>query len=164
MKKFISIKVGVLLFLFCFMSILIYNEYRTYENTFEKEETLLTLKGIQVQKEVLSPLTKMSKSAGRDHIQLKMRYGYLSSLEIENLGSNYSEFNTGLLVEFEDEIETQKWLELNAYKYGFILRYPEEKEEKTNKRSNTIYRYVGVEISNLMQKENLCYEEYLERE
>ena len=36
--------------------------------------------------------------------------------------------------------------------------------KKTKKISNTIYRYVGVDISTMIKEQNLCYEEYLERE
>ena len=165
MKKNFFLKVGILFGVFCFMSILIYKEYADYQKTFERD--LVTFNEIQVQKEVLSSLTKMSKSAGRDHIRLKVRYGYLSLEEIQHLGNLYEEFQTGFLIEFDFQNEEEKmkqWLEENAYKYGFILRYPKEKEEKTKKISTTIYRYVGVDISTIMQEQHLCYEEYLERE
>ncbi len=55
-----------------------------------------------------------------------------------------------------------KWLVANAHKYGFILRYPEDKTEITG----TIYqpwhwRYVGVTAATEMKEKNLCLEEYL---
>lgn len=55
-----------------------------------------------------------------------------------------------------------KWLVNNAHKYGFILRYPEDKTDVTG----IIYqpwhwRYVGIEVANEMKSNNLCLEEYL---
>ena len=55
-----------------------------------------------------------------------------------------------------------KWLVNNAHKYGFVLRYPEDKTEITG----IIYqpwhwRYVGIDVANEMKSNNLCLEEYL---
>ena len=55
-----------------------------------------------------------------------------------------------------------KWLVENAHKYGFVLRYPEDKTDITG----IIYqpwhwRYVGVDVANEMKSNNLCLEEYL---
>lgn len=55
-----------------------------------------------------------------------------------------------------------KWLVNNAHKYGFVLRYPEDKTDITG----IIYqpwhwRYVGIEVANEMKSNNLCLEEYL---
>lgn len=60
----------------------------------------------------------------------------------------------------ENQIET-KWLFENAYKYGFILRYPKGKEEITGyKFEPWHYRFVGLELANLLQEENITLEEY----
>ncbi|MDD3392388.1 MAG: M15 family metallopeptidase [Bacilli bacterium] len=81
--------------------------------------------------------------------------------------ADYSEFTTGLAIRFskqneDEEGEMLTWLENNAYKYGFVLRYPEDKEDITNVsyRKNQ-YRYVGVSAANEMYDQNLCLEEYL---
>ena len=57
-----------------------------------------------------------------------------------------------------------KWIYENMYKYGFILRYPNDKEQKTgfNGKTRVHLRYVGYEHAYYMQKNNLCLEEYLE--
>lgn len=54
------------------------------------------------------------------------------------------------------------WLTQNAQKYGFILRYPEDKTEITG----IIYqpwhwRYVGVEAAEKIKASNQCLEEFL---
>ena len=56
-----------------------------------------------------------------------------------------------------------EWLMKNSYKYGFILRYPENKEEITN----TIYepwhyRYVGKTAAKEIYERQICLEEYLQ--
>lgn len=60
----------------------------------------------------------------------------------------------------EDQKET-KWLFENAHKFGFILRYPEGKEEITGYRYEPWhYRYVGKELAEKLYKQNLTLEEY----
>ena len=55
------------------------------------------------------------------------------------------------------------WLDHNAYKYGFIKRYPENKIEITGENNEPWhYRYVGVDAALEMQKKGLCLEEYIE--
>ena len=52
----------------------------------------------------------------------------------------------------------------NAYKYGFILRYPKGKETITGYTYEAWhYRYVGKEIAGQMRKENLTFDEYYMR-
>lgn len=59
--------------------------------------------------------------------------------------------------------EVYDWLEKNAYKYGFIYRYPPDKEEITGvKNERWHYRYVGKAAAAEIYKRGLCLEEYLE--
>lgn len=56
-----------------------------------------------------------------------------------------------------------EWLMKNSYNYGFILRYPEDKEQITN----TIYepwhyRYVGKTAAKEIYERRICLEEYLQ--
>lgn len=79
-----------------------------------------------------------------------------------------SEHNAGLAMDicsleqnFEDTEEFE-WLCENAADYGFILRYPEDKQDITQ----IIYepwhwRYVGVEAAREMKASGQCLEEYL---
>ncbi len=47
-----------------------------------------------------------------------------------------------------DSTAQAKWLSENAYKYGFILRYPKGKTDKTGyKYESWHFRYVGVELA-----------------
>lgn len=53
------------------------------------------------------------------------------------------------------------WLTENAYKYGFILRYPEDKQDTTGVKDNNHFRYVGVPHAEYMYSNNMCLEEYI---
>lgn len=86
----------------------------------------------------------------------------------------FTELNTGLAFDFgifPKNGQSQKfdgsgdysWIENNAAYYGFVLRYPEDKEDITGvKYDVTHYRYVGLPHSAVMKQKNLCLEEYLE--
>lgn len=57
-----------------------------------------------------------------------------------------------------------RWLQKNAWRYGFILRYQKGKEAITGVRAEPWHlRYVGVPHAEIMQHENLCLEEYLQK-
>ena len=82
----------------------------------------------------------------------------------------YSEHQTGLAFDvmtststtetFENTKEYE-WLKNNAYKYGFILRYPKDKEDITGYAYESWhYRYVGKEIAKKIKEENITYDEY----
>ena len=56
-----------------------------------------------------------------------------------------------------------RWLERNAYKYGFVKRYPKSKTSITHiKHEPWHYRYVGKKAALKMHQKNLCLEEYVE--
>ena len=60
--------------------------------------------------------------------------------------------------------EVYTWLAENAYKYGFILRYPMGKQEITGTSYEPWhYRYVGVEAARKIYEQQICLEEYMER-
>lgn len=57
-----------------------------------------------------------------------------------------------------------EWLMKNAHKYGFVLRYPDEKFAVTGMAARPWHwRYVGTDAANEMKSQNLCLEEYLEK-
>lgn len=81
-----------------------------------------------------------------------------------------SEHQLGLSVDINadtDKCSSEKvyqWLDENAYKYGFVKRYPEDKTDITEISNEPWhYRYVGTTVAKIMKEENLCLEEYLEK-
>lgn len=79
-----------------------------------------------------------------------------------------SEHNAGLamdicsLYESFENTDEFRWLSENAADYGFILRYPKDKQDITK----IIYepwhwRYVGVDAAKAMKASGQCFEEYL---
>ncbi len=80
----------------------------------------------------------------------------------------YSEHETGLAADINskdgDSRELYTWLEDNSYKYGFILRYPQEKEDITGiEYEPWHYRYVGTEAAEYIYHNDMTLEEYLMR-
>ena len=83
----------------------------------------------------------------------------------------FSEHQTGLALDIFSKSNTNKntfkdtpeakWLKENAYKYGFILRYPEEFEEITGITFEPWhYRYVGKDIAKYIYENNITFDEY----
>ncbi|SDX94328.1 D-alanyl-D-alanine carboxypeptidase family protein [Paenibacillus sp. CF384] len=85
------------------------------------------------------------------------------------LPAGYSEHNLGLSLdigstqaEMSQALEG-KWLKKNAWRYGFILRYPEDKTAVTGIEFEPWhFRYVGLPHSAVMEKKNFALEEYLD--
>ena len=60
------------------------------------------------------------------------------------------------------DTEAYAWLSEHCWDYGFILRYPEDKQDITRIHFEPWhYRYVGVEHAQFMRDHNLCLEEYI---
>lgn len=83
--------------------------------------------------------------------------------------AGYSEHQTGLAIDVNtidmtfDNTSESAWLRENAYKYGFIIRYPKGKEEITGYMYEPWHiRYVGKELSNKLYKDGsyITLEEY----
>ena len=79
-----------------------------------------------------------------------------------------SEHHLGLAVDFNnvdegfENTKAYKWLLENASDYGFVLRYPKEKEDITGiEYEPWHWRYVGPEHAKKMKEQNLCLEEYV---
>jgi D-alanyl-D-alanine carboxypeptidase len=67
------------------------------------------------------------------------------------------------MMESIEGTDVGQWLMENAYRYGFILRYPADKVDFTGiSYEPWHYRYVGVEVATYCYDNNLCLEEYAE--
>ena len=151
-----------------------------------------TVNDIEVAEVAATDLEEMLEAAANQNITLALKSGYVSYEEQQVLYENklaeyqsnpdftqvraeaaaanevppggMSESQTGLLVEFDvTDDEERQWLENNCVYYGFVLRYPKNKEEITSKEYNaSLYRYTGKENSVKMRSFGMCLEEYNE--
>lgn len=112
---------------------------------------------------------------------LYVRIAYLKDPDFASLAAEnipvcafgcLDEHQSGLSLDvyfFEHEYEAfigfpaSVWLGENAHRYGFIQRYPEGKEDRTNVRAVPWhYRFVGLPHAEIMFNNNLTLEEYLD--
>ena len=144
--------------------------------------------GHQIKEEVLDHYLDMAYAAKKEGLTLIVTSSYRDYDFQKTLYNNYvnkngkkdadrfsarprhSEHELGLALdivtynttmdEFE-QTEEFRWLNENAYKYGFILRYPKEKEHITGyKYEPWHYRYVGVEYAKKIYDEGITFDEY----
>ncbi len=67
------------------------------------------------------------------------------------------------LIDEQEDMPAQKWLMEHCQDYGFILRYPKDKEDVTEIIYEPWhYRYVGKEHAATIMSNGICLEEYLE--
>lgn len=118
--------------------------------------------------------TQDQKDIMNERIQQYQDEGY-SRGEAKKLAKEYvaepgtSEHELGIAVDINADTSkcssdvVYTWLANNAYKYGFIKRYPDNKIEITGVNNEPWhYRYVGGDAALEMQKKGLCLEEYIE--
>lgn len=83
----------------------------------------------------------------------------------------FSEHQTGLAIDITSiqnptsnqftNSEEYEWLKNNSYKYGFILRFPEGKENITGYSTESWhFRYLGVDMATKVYNSGLTYDEY----
>ena len=118
-------------------------------------------------------LAEFASKTGNSNVQLRHAYRTLEEQEGKDILPGHSDHHTGLGVALKYEKDgtaydlaldsEYDWLYKNCHKYGFIVRYPDEKADVTGiEEYNYYFRYVGVAHATYMEKEDLCLEEYLE--
>jgi len=135
---------------------------------------------VQLSAEVAEKFSEMIQAArqdGVDHFMVNSGFRDFSEQEqlFQEMGPAYalppghSEHNLGLSLDIGstlmkmEEAPEGEWLEDNAWKYGFILRYPKDKTDVTGIQYEPWhFRYVGLPHSAIMDDRNLALEEYLD--
>ena len=139
-------------------------------------------------KDANDAFVEMCESAKKDGIYIYSGSSYRSYSYQNNLYNNrvkndgldyadktaakagYSEHQTGLAIDItnkeyeylEDDMKEYTWLINNSYKYGFILRYPKDKENITGYAYEPWhFRYITTDVATILKEKNLTYEEYL---
>lgn len=138
-----------------------------------------------VNKEAYGMLQQMQSEAKKYGHSLYLASGFRSYYDQKYIYNNYvkefgqtvtdtfsarpghSEHQTGLAFDvgwIDDrfgDTECGKWLAVNAYKYGFIIRYPKGKEHITGYKYEPWHiRYLGVELATKVYNSGLTLEEY----
>ena len=79
----------------------------------------------------------------------------------------YSEHELGTAIDvsnvwyIEEGDEEYNWIKKNAWKYGFIMRYPKNKEDITKYAAEDWHiRYVGVKTATLIHNKGITLDEY----
>lgn len=135
---------------------------------------------IQLSEDLAHQFMNMVESAQKDGVDhFLISSGYRSVDKQKELykekGSKYalpagaSEHNLGLSLDIGSSLTEMnkapegKWLKENAWKDGFILRYPEDKVNITGiEYEPWHFRYVGLPHSAIMYEKNMTLEEYLD--
>ena len=140
-------------------------------------------------KEAFETLSEEAKKEGMNIIAMSSYRSYEYQVDLYNryvetdgkeaadtysARAGYSEHQTGLAVDVYnkelpytsfEQTEEFTWMEENAYKYGFILRFPKDKVNITGYQYESWhYRYVGQEVAEYIHKNNLTLEEYYVKE
>ena len=140
-----------------------------------------------MQQEAATALEELFQNAKQNNITLIGSSAYRSYQTQVNIynkyyrqkGSSYtkqyvatpgeSEHQTGLAIDvtnpsrcFDKTSVEAQWIDNNAYKYGFILRYPENKEDVTGYNYEPWHiRYVGKDVAKKIYINSETLEEYL---
>ena len=149
-------------------------------NEFAKDE-------IYLNNECATYYIKMALDAKEMGYNLRIISAYRTLEYQENLYNNYvkqdginvadtysarpgfSEHHTGLAIDIDNTIlsytnfENTKefdWVINNAYKYGFILRYPKKEDITGYIYEPWHFRYVGIEAASYIHEHNITFEEY----
>ncbi|MBY6273299.1 MAG: VanY-A/VanY-F/VanY-M family D-Ala-D-Ala carboxypeptidase [Bacillaceae bacterium] len=136
-------------------------------------------KNIYLSKEVAQKFSEMVNDAekeGVNHFLIVSGYRTFSEQNklYEEMGpsyalpAGYSEHNSGLALDVGSSLTKMerapegKWLKENAWKFGFILRYPKDKTDVTGIQYEPWHiRYVGFPHSAIMKEKNFALEEYM---
>ena len=120
-------------------------------------------------------LTDFCTATGRDNVQVRDAYRSKEDQEGKSIPVGHSDHHTGLgvsLMYTKDGMmpaydlsldSAYNWLFENCHKYGFVIRYPDDKADITGVSDyNYYFRYVGVAHATYMKANGLCMEEYIE--
>ncbi len=121
------------------LTLIINSSYRSYEDQDELYERYKRNKGADYADSIAA------RPGFSEH-----QTGY--AIDIITYGANADTF---------EEYDEFRWLQDNAYKYGYILRYPKDKEYITGyDYESWHYRYVGKTAAKYIHDNNITFDEY----
>ena len=137
-------------------AILVNKENKIKDSFYKYLELVEIDNNLKVEKETYENYLKLKEYLKENNIEISINKAYIDR-EIEE-----SEFNTALALSIEMDSNYYNELHNILHKFGFILRYPKEKENITGYEYNpTHIRYVGNVISKIIYENSWTLEEYL---
>ena len=137
-------------------AILVNKENKIKDSFYKYLELVEIDNNLKVEKETYENYLKLKEYLKENNIEISINKAYIDR-EIEE-----SEFNTALALSIEIDSNYYNELHNILHKFGFILRYPKEKENITGYEYNpTHIRYVGNVISKIIYENSWTLEEYL---
>ena len=143
---------------------------------------------LKLRKDAYEAFKEMFNAAKKDDITIILNSGYRTYEEQKSVYDEYkntkgeefadgiaarpdfSEHQTGLALDIItygatgktfDTTDAFKWLINNADKYGFILRYPKDKENITGySYESWHFRYLGKDLASKVKQSGLTFDEY----
>ena len=157
-------------------------------NNLENIDIKYSLKGMKLTKVAREAFEELAKDAKKENLNIIAMSTYRSYEYQEKIYNDYvkkdgkeaadkysgrpghSEHQTGLAIDVYNEKESYtnfektdefKWMQEHAHEYGFILRFPKEKENETGYiYESWHYRYVGKKAAKYIKEHNISLEEY----
>lgn len=157
-------------------------------NNLEEINSKYANKNMKLTKEARIAFESLSENAHKENLSIIAMSTYRSYKYQQTLYNNYvlkdgknladtysarpghSEHQTALAVDVYNkqlsyiEFEQTKefiWMQENAHKFGFILRYPKNKEHITGYNYEPWhYRYIGIKEATFIHNNNITFEEY----
>lgn len=170
---------------------MVVNKYRKLDENFEPNlvninSKYASEKGLKAERVALNAFIKMYEEAKKEGYDLVINSSYRSYQDQVDIASEYqklygdsyvekyvakpgfSEHQTGLAFDIGSRnsnvfVNSKEylWMLDNAYKYGFILRFPKKYEAITGFRNEPWhFRYVGTKISKYIWEKDITLEEY----
>ena len=137
-------------------AILVNKENKIKDSFYKYLELVEIDNNLKAEKETYENYLKLKEYLKENNIEISINKAYIDR-EIEE-----SEFNTALALSIEMDSNYYNELHNILHKFGFILRYPKEKENITGYEYNpTHIRYVGNVISKIIYENSWTLEEYL---
>ena len=162
-----------------FLEVPLYNNDKNNEANYLRKEAADALKELftAAKKEGYELIARSGYRSYATQASLYERYVEQDGVEAADTYSarpGHSEHQTGLtidvtsdtvhggLTELFGETEEGKWVAENAYRFGFIVRYPQDRTAETGYQYEPWHvRYLGVEHAKKIYEKNITLEEYL---
>lgn len=134
------------------MNLMICSSYRDYK----KQDSLMDQSIAKFVRQGMDYRDAFFKT--KEQIALTGASEHHTGLAVDIVGKNHQSLDSS-----QADTKEAKWLCEHAHEYGFILRYPADKEEQTMiSFESWHFRYVGKQAAAFMKENNLCLEEFVE--